>query len=233
MASTVTETTVYGATVTVPDDADALNAASVTAAGVGFQELANRTNNLVNRLGGASGASEWEYRNAAGSPLIKTRKRIISPIDFAHGTLQVIATGQYFTLASFSNSFSLTSQQDRARIVCDVSKWLPIGAQLTEVEVLLKPGTARAAAGDRMFLDVSSSTPDFATPAIPPGAQLANVTDDGTANNQVITSGALTENIVRTKQVLVLVRCGVDAGTNKDTIHSVRLSFTVVGPNAF
>lgn len=233
MATVITESTTYATTVTAPDDADSLNAASVTAAGVGFQALTDRTNNLVRRSGGANGAGEFQYLDATGAQTPRARTRIISPIDWAHGTLQVIATGQYFTLAGFTNSFSLTSQQDRVRIACDVSKLLDVGATLTGVEVLVVPGAARGTVGDRMFLDVSSSTPDFSTPAAPPSTQLANVTDDGTFNAQVVSSGALTEVVSRAKQIIVLVRCGIDAGTNKDTIHSVRLSFDAIGPNAF
>jgi len=49
MSSVVVEVDQYDATVTVPDDGDAKNAASVTAVGVGFQPLSNRTGFLQTR----------------------------------------------------------------------------------------------------------------------------------------------------------------------------------------
>jgi len=49
MSSVVVEVDQYDATVTVPDDGDAKNAASVTAVGVGFQPLSNRTSFIETR----------------------------------------------------------------------------------------------------------------------------------------------------------------------------------------
>jgi len=55
MASVVAEVDQFDATVTVPDDGDTRSAASVTAAGVGFQPLSNRTLYNKNRSIGALG----------------------------------------------------------------------------------------------------------------------------------------------------------------------------------
>lgn len=236
MPVNITESSVYAPSVAVPIDSEAANVASVVAPNTGFQALADRTRNLVGRVGGTSGLGEHEYVDATGNQADKTRTRVISPIDFAHGVSQIIGastTVQYFSVAAFSNTFALTSQYDRARIVADVSKYLPEGATLTRVEAMVTPGVIRGTVADRMFLDVSASSPVWGTPAIPAGTQLANVTDDGTLNVQVIDSLALTEVISRSRQVLVLLRCGIDSGTNKDDIHSLRLSFNAPGPNAF
>lgn len=77
MASLVTEADVWTNTMTVPDDGDTRNAASVTAAGVGFQVAADRSRYLRNRNVAAVGGSiniplvwthadaQWAGENAA------------------------------------------------------------------------------------------------------------------------------------------------------------------------
>ncbi len=57
MASVVTELDQFDASVIVPDDGDTSGAASVAAAGVGFQPLANRTKHLQARNIGSAGGN--------------------------------------------------------------------------------------------------------------------------------------------------------------------------------
>ncbi len=57
MSSVVTELDQFDASVIVPDDGDTSGAASVTAAGVGFQPLANRTKHLQARNIGSAGGN--------------------------------------------------------------------------------------------------------------------------------------------------------------------------------
>lgn len=54
MATVIVEVDQFDATITAPDDGDTANAASLTAAGVGFQPLANRTKYLRDRLAPAT-----------------------------------------------------------------------------------------------------------------------------------------------------------------------------------
>ena len=61
MSSIITELDQFDATVTVPDDGDTAGAASVTAAGVGFQVLANRTRFLKNLLSSFRPSSHQDH----------------------------------------------------------------------------------------------------------------------------------------------------------------------------
>jgi hypothetical protein len=75
MASLVAEANIWTNTMTVPDDGDTSSAASITAAGVGFQVAADRTRYLYNRtmeavggnmLGGAVRYRRHCYRRRVG-----------------------------------------------------------------------------------------------------------------------------------------------------------------------
>lgn len=46
-----------------------------------FQRLANRTRNLMERLGGRTGDSEWLYLDEAGDPAPKSRDVRLHPLD--------------------------------------------------------------------------------------------------------------------------------------------------------
>lgn len=235
MASVIIESLVFAPTVTVPDDADTLDAASVTAPGVGFQAVADRTVNLSQRTGGALGAGEFAYVDAVGALADKSRTRVLSPFAFTEGRLQVAAV-QFWTVASFASggtAYSRTSQSDFAILVGDISKYLPIGATLTLIEAMVEPGFARAG-GSRMLIDLARQTPNWGTPAIPVAVgPIFAVEDDGTTNVQVISSGVISEAIARDSDLVFRIRAGNNAGTNKDDVHAVRLSYDVPGPNAF
>ena len=77
MPTVITEASVFGTTCTAPADGDDLTAGSVTASGVGFQELTNRTRYLKNKET-HNGGILWnaEISNASGSTDI-----IIGPIQ--------------------------------------------------------------------------------------------------------------------------------------------------------
>ena len=237
MSSPITDLLVFTDPVTVPDDADTLNAASVTAAGVGFQALADRTRNVANRTGGLVGAGEFLYLDGAGVAADRSRTRVISAFAMEEGRLQVAAV-QFWTVAQFTNGgvgYSRTSQSDFARLTCDVALYLPDGSTLTNVEALVAPGAARASTANRMQISLFRQTPSFSTPAIPVTVGPINQNfDDGTTAVQVIAlSSAVTEVIGRTSHVSVQIIAGNDAGTNKDDVHALRLSYDVPGPNAF
>jgi len=156
------------------------------------------------------------------------------------GRLQVAAV-QYWSVAAFvsgGTAYSRTSQSDFAILVDDISRYLPVGGLLTSIDVMVRPGIARATVGNRITVDMARQTPDWGTPAVPLAVgPIFTATDDGTTNVQVISSGALPsgifDNVSRSSQIVLRIRAGNDAGTNKDDIHSIRLSYTVNGPNAF
>ena len=249
MPTTVTDGLIYVAldSVTVPVDADARNAASVTAPGVGFQALADRSNNLVNRVGGPDGSGEHLYLNAAGVATVRSRVRIFSPFAMTEGILQVMPDhdeggasirqpAQFWTVAAFvsgGTAHSRTSQHDFARLVMDLSALLPDGATLTQVEAIVTPGAARAGA-NRMNMFLSRQTPNFGTPAIPVAlGPLFSVFDDTTGSVQVLDTGAMTEAINRTSDLVLQIIAGDDAGTNKDDVHAIRVSYDDPGPQNF
>ena len=228
MPKNLTDASTYSSPIAVPVDSDPRNAASVETP---FQQLANRTKYLADRVGGSGGGSEWVYDDAP-----RSRTRIVSPFAFMEGKL---ATGdaQLWTVAAFVSTgtgYSRTSQADRAQLVADISHWLPIFANLTRVQVLVAPGAARGTVGDRVTVSLFRQTPSFSTPAIPVAdGPIGEATDDGTTNVQVIDTGVIDEDVDRASQLCLRIVAGADGGTNKDDVHSILLTYTVLGPNAF
>jgi hypothetical protein len=94
------------------------------------------------------------------------------------------------------------------------------GAPITKIEVMVKPGAARATQADRMKLEVWEQTYNFTTPAAPAVANPSGNAgtpvdyDDGTTNAQVLslTEGVDTnfDNIVvdLTKELVISIRSG-------------------------
>jgi len=229
MPQNITDVSTFTDPVTAPADGDALDAASIITNGI--QAAANRTRYLVDRVGGAAGTGEFGY---ADSP--RARVRTLSPFMMTEGALG--AGTQFWTVANFASggtSRARTSQLDRAILVDDVARYLPIGASLTGVEVMVAPGIARATVGDRITVTLTRHTPDWVTTPspIPAAVDVFTATDDGLLPAQVIASGAIAENISRSVNHVLRIVAGVDAGTNKDDVFAIRLSFTVPGPNAF
>ena len=241
MSSPVTDLLVYTDPVVVPDDADPLNAASVTAAGVGFQALADRTNNLATRTGGDTGVpGEFAYLDAAGVALGKSRVRLVFPIDCGTHTAQ-IANGSNAWYAPVGRG-DLSSIVNLARIRLDLNKLLPDGAIVTDVRSVIAPGAARSVKttnpGDngRMWCRLLRGTPDFATPAINSyGADIGAQEDAGGTAIQVLPLlGVISETIDKSASVLMWeLIAGDDAGTNRDDVHAIRISYTDPGPQNF
>ena len=205
-----------------------IDAASIVTTSV--QGLADRTRYLVELCGGVSGLGEFEYV----AP--RNLKRVISPFAMQAGLLSTTA-GRIWTAANFTSGgtgYSLTSQVNFALLLDDVSRYLPIIATLTGVEVMVGPGAARATVGDRMTVTLARQTPNWITPAIPVAVgPIFTATDDGSTSVQVISSGAISEAVGRTSDLVLRIAAGNDAGTNKDDVHAIRLSYTVNGPDAF
>ena len=239
MASTVTESPVYGATVTVPDDADTLNAASVTAAGVGFQELANRTANLAARCGGDVGVpAEFTYLDAAGSPQAKTRVRIVSPYNFGHSDIAGAGGEGWFGL---SGGVGVRTLKNRAELILDLNRIVPDFGVVTLVRALIQPGAARAAQtsvpGDngRMWMGLYRVAPNFGVPAVPSSPSLiGGVEDGGTAGPETMSTGTISQTIAKASNYLYLrLTAGNTAGASPDDVYAFEITYDDNGPQNF
>lgn len=227
MASVLTETSTFTATVTVPDDGDPLDAASVVP--LAFQALTNRTRKLVDRCTGVAGTGEFVY----DSPKVRTR---IIPASMLLPSSSQIANvpGWYFQLGR-----QLSTTVNFPRLIVPIGAWLPDGATFRRIRALVAPGIARATVGDRMQLVVTRVTSiNFGDPIGSPPVYTDIVTqaDDGTVNRQVISSGFVTESIDKAAgglQIQAYVQGGVDSGTNRDDVEAVEIQFEDPGPFSF
>jgi hypothetical protein len=239
MSHALTEALVYAATVTVPDDADPLTAASVAASGVGFQALADRTKNLVGRVGGASGAGEFLFVDATGAPATRVRTRIVSPFEFDTHTAQT-ANGDQSWYSPVGHY--LSSINDYPRLSIDLNKYVPNGAYVGLVRAIIAPGAARpvmtSTAGDngRMWHRLFRATYNFAAgppPTATYGADIVAWEDDGTTNMQVL-SMAFNQVIDKSASALIYqIIGGFDAGTNRDDVHAIEITYADPGPQNF
>lgn len=127
-----------------------------------------------------------------------------------------------------------TSIADVGLAHLDLRAYVPHGAIVKRVKILVDPGIGRATVGNRISLQMQTRTLDFSTPAA--GASSADFTlvrDDGTAGLQVLDSGAFTTTIDSVKTHEITVTAGNDAATNNDVFYGVELTFTDPGPRNF
>lgn len=131
---------------------------------------------------------------------------------------------------------TLSSLGDDVIAYCDVGRFLPHGATLTKVRLLVTPGAARGTVADRVTLDMESRAHTFTgTPAQGSGTSIISAaTDDGTANTQSIESGTLSVTIDSETHYAVRITAGNDGGGhNNDSIYALHLVFTDPGPRNF
>ncbi len=114
-------------------------------------------------------------------------------------------------------------------------------ATIKEIKALVRPGIARTAQttnpGDngRMYMEYFFQNLDF-SPA-PLAQDYTSVTqvaeDDGTVNLQEITTGVISLGPVNWltsgAQLHVIVWCGDDAGTNRDDVIALEVTYDDVG----
>lgn len=236
MATVITEGDAFAPSVTAPDDADPLNAASVVAPGVGFQALADRTRNLALRCGGTTGIpDEFQYLDAAGAPTPKTRVRVFNAA-VAQPTSAQIANppGWYFSLGQWWSTLV-----DFPQLVLPLGALLPNQCLVTLVRVMVQTGAARPVVNDRMKLQIQTQTNvDFSAPGIPTYTTAVDQADDGNVGNQVISSGAIAGVIDRTPgggyvDVIAKVIGGNDSGTNRDDVFAFEVTYLDFGPQNF
>ncbi len=118
-----------------------------------------------------------------------------------------------------------------------ISDWLPDGASLASVHVLLDPGIARATTGNRVQLELVSRTRTVTVGTESIGTRSSEVAtyDDGTTNLQavpVLTGGAIAVSKSTGKLTFLIVTSGNNADVNQDTVYAVKLTYTDPGPSA-
>lgn len=118
-----------------------------------------------------------------------------------------------------------------------ISDWLPDGASLASVHVLLDPGIARATTGNRVQFELVSRTRTVTVGTESLGSRSSEVAtyDDGTTNLQavpVLTGGAIAVSKSTGKLTFLIVTSGNNADVNNDTVYAVKLTYTDPGPSA-
>lgn len=215
MPQNITDVDTFTDPVTAPADGDPLNAASIITNGI--QPLSNRTRNLANRTGGGAGTSEWTYEDAP-----RTREVIIGS---RNGNGEPGWTYNLIDRATCS-----TNIHD---LFIDLDPFLPSGAVLKKVEMLVKPGTAQSS-GNRMELSVwkTDMGAAFTTPADPTDTQIGSTGEDAGSNAyQVVGIGTVTDTIDKSTYTYVAhVRAGQGAGSTADWFFALRLTFEDQGP---
>jgi len=93
MSTVLTEASTFGATCTVPADGDVRNAASVNTA---FQELANRTRFLKNKVAALDGQIDWTGELSATGLDTTVRVGAIDAVTIADVTYSQVATSKNF-----------------------------------------------------------------------------------------------------------------------------------------
>jgi hypothetical protein len=174
MAKILTDVDAFSADVTVPEDADARNAASVESA---FQKLANRTRFLLNLIYVATPATVVRFVGSAYQ----------SSAD-SSGSL----AGWLHLHASPTVALSIGSA--RAKRFIPFDHVLPNGATITQVRVYVDPAGAQATAGNRMSAQV------FVGDITGTQYSSTETTDAGSAGAQWITISGLSIVVDKTQR---------------------------------
>jgi hypothetical protein len=107
----------------------------------------------------------------------------------------------------------------------DLTGRAPLGATVTSIEALVKPGASRATTGNRMAVSVLRHTMDWVTPGTTLLTGSPSGIDDGTSNAQVIqlTGAALPFEVTESLVMYGRVQWGSDAATSRDVLYALRL----------
>lgn len=130
-----------------------------------------------------------------------------------------LAGGVYFPVRGLTNNASWIWQLR-----------LPQGSVLRRVRALVRPGTSRASAGDRMSLRLWTNELRFATgggPAV--GTASAEARDDGAVATQVLDVGALRVAIDNPSRVY-FARVHAGNPTASDLVFALEVTWVESGP---
>lgn len=133
---------------------------------------------------------------------------------------------------------AILSAANGANLIYSLAGIVPSGAEITDVDVMVRPGAARASAS-RVEVELIRSTPDWGTPGIPTQSSPTGGygEDDGTTSDQVIAltvSGIGDAEDHESRALFLRVRSGVDGGAhNPDRVYAIRIVFRDPGPRNF
>jgi len=145
----------------------------------------------------------------------------------------------YFQSGAAPNQgYELKSIEDYARLVFPLNWYLPPESTLTRIRALVKPGAARTVMtsipGDngRLFAFLTSTLSSFIGVSVAHTGPLYADEDDGTTGLQILDTGVISYQIsFKTgANPIYQIVCGVDAGTNRDALHAIEISYTDPGP---
>lgn len=138
----------------------------------------------------------------------------------------------------FGESCSVETSTNQAVLVVDLGAHVPSECVITDVEVILTPGAARATVSARMSVEIEKQEVTVGGGVV--SSVLAAVTDDGTANLQAVsvtasTSPAWADVTVdrSTEQLLLSIDASADAVSNADQVQAIHVTFTDPGPRNF
>lgn len=128
------------------------------------------------------------------------------------------------------------SGDDAEYLLFDLAQYLPSGAEITDLDVMVKPGAVRTGI-QRMIVSLVRSTPDWGTPGLPTDAALASAGDDGTIDDQVIAlsvPGTANPEAHSVRALRLAVKSGDDGGAHAaDRVYAIRVVFRDPGPRNY
>ena len=133
---------------------------------------------------------------------------------------------------SMTGLLELWSYTNSSYAMANLRSYLPHSGTLTRIEALVTPGSSRTGT-NRVSIQVDKKTPNFSIPGFTSSALVSPVYDDGTALIQTIDSGALAVSISSLVELVLGIKAGHDAVTNRDVLHAVQITFTDPGPRNF
>lgn len=127
-----------------------------------------------------------------------------------------------------ATSFAWSSRVNAATMIFDITKYLPRGAVLTAISVIVNPGAARTGT-DRMSVQIWKHTGALS------GSQIGSTTyDDTTTNQQTITLSSLAETITSSHHsTAIFVSAGNDGASNQDAVLDITITFDDPGPRNY
>ena len=225
MSQNITDVDTFTNPIVIPADSDP---ADLTYIETMAQGLANRTRYLNERL------------NESTPP---TRTIFIGAM---HAQIQVSTTPtpQWSTVVTGSSptkGYLLGSKNNGALLMFPLTQFVPSGATITQISVVVTPGAARTAQtsspGDngRMYIEYYHNRLDTSGPAMTCVGPSHAVEDAGGTSLQLITMSSISELIQADQQAgysfadYVMVTAGNDAGTNIDLVWGMQVIFSDPG----
>lgn len=224
MPQNITDVSTFTDPVVAPTDGDALNAASMTAPGVGLQALANRTRKLGDRMGIGLApplTEEFLYDPTIARDLQIEGQEFGLATDGAGATdwLRTFSSGVVFNVPNVNAAFASA----RARV--------PSGSTVTGVEVLVRSSGARVSPNG-WFVQVYTQTVPWAAPAAASAVQQGSTEEGGlAAGYSVIQVSAIVPFLVAAGEAVhVSITGPIGALGASDQLIACRVLFDDRGP---